>query len=247
MANKQLVSDQKRKEVEMFLYKLLDIVDPTHTNSDYYREIFAKMSNDDFYHFFERRLPIRFHYDVFKVEPKMYQIVDAFKFMKKPLLEKLNLPHVYKDKNGKPIQSQECLVLYIHIKRMKQLVAAKSHVALNTEKRDMKTGLLSGEDKGAKQTDREFESLAAFGLEYTMDEFSRFRADAMRSGAEVNNIILNKGFVSDKDFRVEKDDSLAKNMLNVYLLAANIHTNLVDEEYMTPYTARNRQRQIERL
>lgn len=247
MADKQLVSNQKRKEVELFLYNLLDIVDPSHINSDYYREIFAKMNNDDFYHFFERRLPIRFHYDVFKIEPKMYQIVDAFKFMNKPLLEKLNLPHVYKDKNGKPIQSQECLVLYIHIKRMKQLVAAKSHVALNTEKRDMKTGLLSGKDKGAKQTDREFESLAAFGLEYTMDEFSRFRADAMRSGSEVNNIILNKGFVSDKDFRVEKDDSLAKNMLNVYLLAANIHTNLVDEEYMTPYTARNRQRQIERL
>ena len=247
MADKALVSDQKRKEVELFLYKVLDTVDPTHTNSDYYRELFAKMNNNEFYHFFERRLPIRFHYDIFKIEPKMYQIVDAFKILNKPLLEKLNLPHIYRDKNGVPVQSQECLVIYIHIKRMKQLVAAKSHVALNTEKRDLRTGLLSGEDKGAKQTDREFEALAAYGLEYTMDEFSRFRADAMRSGAEVNNIILNKGFVSDKDFNVEKDDSLAKNMLNVYLLAANIHSNLVDEEYMTPHTARNKRNQIQRL
>lgn len=244
---KEVITNQKRKEVEIFLYKILDEVDPSHTNSDYYRELFAPMNNDEFYHFFERRLPIRFHYDIFKVEPKMYQIVDAFKILDKPLLEKLNLPHIYINQDGIPVQSQECLVIYIHIKRLKQLVAHKSHVALNTEKRDMKTGLLSGEDKGAKQTDREFEALAAFGLEYTMDELSRFRADSMRSGAEVNNIILNKGFVSDNDFNVENDDSLAKNLLNVYLIAANIHSNLVDEEYMTPYTARNKQKQIERV
>lgn len=242
-----LIDNKKRKEIEELIYKVFDTVDSTHTNSDYYRNIFSSMSNNEFYHFIEKRLPYRFHYDSFKVEPVMSDIVKAFKVLDKPLLEKVNLPHVYINKNGKPIQSQECLVIYIHLKRMKQILTKKTHIGINTEQRDMKTGLLTGHDKGGKETDREFEALAAFGLEYTMDEFARVRADALRASATVSNIILDKGFVSDKDFTVDKDDSLGKNLLNVYLIGANIHSNLVDIEYMTPYTARNKQRQIERL
>src|SRR5574344_183430 len=242
--NKELVTNKKRQEVELFIYQIFDKVDPTHTNSDYYRELFSHMDNNQFYHFFERRLPLRFHYEIFKVEPKMYQIVEAFKIMNKPLLEKLNLPHIYRDSNGKPVQSQECLVLYIHIKRLKQMVVAKSHIALDTNQRDMKTGLLSGESKAAKETDREFESLAANGLNFTMDEFNRPRADALRAASQMNDVILSKGTVSDKDIDVARDDSLGKNMLNVYLLACNFHSNLVDEDYMTPYTARNKMKKI---
>lgn len=242
-----LCSTQKRKQVEELLYKLLDTIDKTHTNSDYYRNIFSKMSNDEFYHFFERRLPIRFHYDMFKIEPVMSDIVAAFKILGKPLFEKVNIPHIYRRKDGTPAQSEECLVIYIHEKRLKQMVIEKSHVSMNTEKRDQKTGLLTAEDKGAKETDREFESLAAFGLEYTMDEYARPRADSMRAAAEMNSVIMTKGTVSDKDITVNREDSLSKNLLNVYLIGAHIHSNLLDVDYMTPYTIKNKQRQIERL
>ena len=246
MKNNQLIDNKTRNEVELLIYQILDTIDPSHTNSDYYREIFANMDNNEFYHFFERRLPLRFHYEIFKIEPKMYQISDAFKILNKPLFEKVNLPHVYVNKDGKPIQSQECLVIYIHIKRMKQRVINKSHIALNIEKRDMKTGILSGHDKGGRESDREFESLASFGLEYTMDEFARPRADSLKAAAEMSNIILNKGTVSEKDITISKSDNLAKNMLNVYLLGANIYSNLVDIDYMTPHTSSMRKRQIER-
>ena len=144
---KELLSSKKRKEIEDLIYKVFDTVDTTKTNSDYYRELFSKMSNNEFYHFLERRLPFRFHQEVFKIEPKMYQIVDAFKILNKPLLEKVNLAHIYRNKDGVPVQSKECLVIYIHLKRMKQLLNKKTNIALNIEKRDMKTGLLVGEDK----------------------------------------------------------------------------------------------------
>ena len=242
------VTAKQRKEAEELLYSVLDKVDSTKTNSNYYREIFAKMDNAQFYKFWERRLPIRFHYEIFKVEPKMDEIVDAFKILKKPLIERVNLPHVYVDpRTGKPVQSQPCMIIYIHIKRMKQMLAAKSHIASSAEKRDMKTGLLSGEDKAAKNTDREFEALAAYGLDYNMDEFSRMRADSLNAAAQADQTIADKGYLSEKDYVVEKDDNLAKNMLNVYLIAANIHSNLVDEQYMTPFTARNKQRAVERV
>ena len=53
-------------------------------------------------------------------------------------------------------------------------------------------------------------------------------------------LILANGFVRDSDLQIPNDDSLGKNMLNSYLLGAHIASNLVDIDYMTPYTAKNR-------
>lgn len=237
----------QRDKAEQLIYTVLDTVDKSKTNSDYYRKIFANMSDEDFMTFCKRRLPFRFHQEVFKIEPKMYEIIEAFKVLDKPLLEKVKLPYVYINKDGEPVESQECLVIYIHLKRMKQMLTKKNNTAMNIEKRDMKTGLLLGEDKGGKETDREFESLAVMGLDYTMDEFARPKADALAAGAQMSNTILAKGFVSNEDITVSKDDSIAKNLLNCYLIGAHIHSNLVDIDYMTPFTAKNKQNQIERI
>jgi hypothetical protein len=239
--------NEKREQAEELIYKIYDAVDKTKTNSDYYRKLFSTMSDNDFMEFCKRRLPFRFHEEVFKIEPKMYEIIDAFKILGKPLLEKVKLPYVYVNKNGEPVETQECLVIYIHLKRMKQMITKKNSTAMNIEKRDMKTGLLTGEDKGGKESDREFESLAIMGLDYTMDEFARPKADAMAAMSQMSNTILAKGYVEDKDITVAKDDSLAKNLLNVYLIGANIHSNLIDIDYMTPYTAKNKQQRIERI
>ena len=237
---------ERRQKAEMLIYSVFDTADKTKTNSDYYRKIFANMTDEDFFNFCKRRLPFRFHQELFKVEPKMYEIIDAFKVLDKPLLEKVKLPYVYVNKDGEPVESKECLVIYIHLKRMKQMLTKKNSTAINIEKRDMKTGLLVGEDKGGKETDREFESLAVMGLEYTMDEFARPKADAMAAMAQMSNTILSKGYVSEKDIQISKDDSIGKNLLNVYLIGANIHSNLVDIDYITPHTAKNKQQQIER-
>ena len=232
--------NKQRQQAEELIYKIYDTVDPSKTNSDYYRKIFATMSDDDFTKFCKRRLPFRFHNSVFKVEPKMYEIIDAFKALDKPLLEKVKLPYVYKNDKGEPVETQECMVIYIHLKRMKQMLTKKNNNAMNIENRDMKSGRLIGEDKGGQETDREFESLATMGLDWTMDEFARAKADALGAATQMSNTILTNGFVSDKDIQVTSDDSLGKNMLNAYLLGAHITSNLVDIDYMTPYTAKNR-------
>lgn len=232
--------NQKRQQAEDLIYKIYDTVDPSKTNSDYYRKIFATMTDKDFEEFCKRRLPFRFHNSVFKVEPKMYDIISAFKVLDKPLLEKVKLPYVYKNDKGEPVETQECMVIYIHLKRMKQMLTKKNNTALNIGKRDMKTGRLMGEDKGGQETDKEFESLATMGLDWTMDEFARPKADAMEGISQMSNAILANGYVSDKDLQIPNDDSLGKNTLNAYLLGAHIASNLVDIDYMTPYTAKNR-------
>ena len=232
--------NKQRQQAEEHIYKVFDAVDTTHTNSDYYKKLFATMSDADFTEFCKRRLPFRFHTKAFNIEPKMYEIIDGFKVLDKPLLEKVKLPYVYTNENGEPIETQECAVVYIHLKRMKQMLTKKNHTSINAEKRDMKTGLLTSDDKGGKETDREFESLATMDLNYTMDEFARPKADAMEAMAQMSSAILSKGYVEDSDITVANSDSLGKNLMNAYLMGAHIYSNLVNIDYYSPLTAENR-------
>ena len=241
----------KRKKAEELIYSVMDGLEKSlgsTANSDYYKQIFASMTDEDFYEFCKRRLPFRFHIQAFKLEPKMYEVIKGFKILGAPLFEKLKMPYIYEDPDtGEPVETQECMVIYIHMKRMKQMLTKKNHTSINTDKRDMKTGLLTGDDKGGKETDREFESLETMGLEYTMDEFARPQADAMEAMAQMSNAILTKGYVSDDDITVTKNDSLGKNLFNAYLIGAHIHSNLIDTDYMTPLTAKNKKQNIKRV
>lgn len=249
--SKQLVDNKKRAEVEKFIYDVLDAADITHTNSDYYKELFSKMNNNQFYNFFKKRMPIRFHQSAFKVEPKMYEIVNAFKILGVPLFEEVNLPYLYKDpKTGNPVRSKECLVVYLHIKRMKQMISKKNSTAMEITDRDLRTGLLTGKDRGGKESDFEFATLAINDLGHTMDEFSRVKADAMKSKEELYNIIATKGEVTEGEIQPERDESLGANMLYAYMLGSNVIANIAGSEdngYLTPYTIRKRNRmKIER-
>ena len=239
--------NKQRQEAEMLIYQILDKVEGGTINSDYYKQIFANMNDDEFKQFCSRRLPFRFHIEAFKVEPKLNNILDAFKILNVPLLEKVKLPYMYKNSKGEPVESKEALIIYIHIKRMKQMLTKKNNTSMNIDKRDMKTGLLLQEDKGGKETDREFESLDVMGLDYTMDEFARVKADAMQSKSQMTAAIMNKGYVSDEDIDYLKTDSLAKNLMNVYLTGAHIHSNLVDVDYYTPFTVKQKSRKVQRI
>ena len=236
---------QRRAKAEQLIYDTLDAADPSHTNSDYYREKFAGMNDAQFYKFFEGRIPMRFHTSAFQVEPKMYEIDKAFKVLNVPLYEELNLPYLYRDAKGKPIRSKSAMVIYLHIKRLKQMVTKKTSISLSIAERDMHTGLLTGHSKTAKMSDREQETLAIPALYNTMDEFSRVRADAMRSKEELYNIIATKGEVTEGEVQPEKDESLAAKMLYTYMLGSNIISNVggaEDNGYLTPYTIQKKNR-----
>lgn len=232
-----MITPEQRTEIESIIYRTFDGVDKTNANSQYYKEIFSKMSDAQFFNFLKRRLPFRFHTELFKVEPNMSDIFYAFNnVLKKPLLEEINMPDTFVDHNGKPVKSQKCLVVYMNIKRLKQMRIKKTNTAIEIGKRDMKTGRLLGEDKGGLESNKEFEGAAALGLQNTIIENARIKADAMKAKTEAYNSINTMGMVTFDDVDANKTDSIAKNTMNVYLVAANLHSNLVDDDYYTPHT-----------
>lgn len=235
----------QRLKAERLIYEVMDILDKSGRNTDFWKEEFSKMSDAQFKTYISNDFPFYFQTGAFK-EPSMKQIVQALDKINVPLLERLYMSYKYKDKNGRPMKTKECLVVYLPIKRMKQLLTKKNGMSISTKTRDMKTGLLTGVDKNGKESDREFESLAICGLDNSIKEFSRSRADSMEDKSVMNNTINNLGQVYLKDLPDDPTDSLSKNLLSAYFIGAQLYTNLVNEDYMTPYTMSLKQKKIER-
>ena len=230
----------QREKADALIYKVMDTLDKNEYNSSYYKILFSKMSDAEFYKFCQRKLPFRFHTKPFVVEPKMHEIFDALKVLGVPLLEKVALPYLYVNKDGEPVWSKEAMVIYIHVKKMKQFITKKNSTPSTIDSRDMKSGLLVSFDKGGKTSDREMEALAVMGLDKTMEEMSTWRADYMDAKSSAYQTISTIGKISQEDIPIAAEDSIAKNTLNAYLTSSLIMTNMLNQDYMLPKTIADR-------
>ena len=224
----------QRKKAEELIYTVMDKLDKNGYNTSYYKELFSSMDDKQFLNFCKRQLPFRFHTKPFVVEPKMYDIEEALEVLKVPLLEKVALPYLYTDKDGNPVWSKEAMVIYIHIKKMKQFITKKNSTPSTIDNRDMKTGLLVSFDKGGRTSDREMEALAVMGLDHTMDEFSTWRADYMNAKSIGYQTISTLGKINKNDIPIDEEDSIAKSTLNAYMVSSLLNTNILNKDYMLP-------------
>jgi len=236
-----------REEIEMFVCEFFDALDKTGANTEYWKEKFAHMSDYQFEKWLQKKYPLIFQVRAFEIEPTFSDFEDAAKVVGIPLLEKVNLPYLYTNKDGIPVNSKECIIMYLHLKRVQQIITKKNHISIDIDHRDFKTGRLLDEDKSAQTSDREIEALAIMGLYDTMDEFTTIKADAMNAKSQAYNQISTTGTLSKEDYVVDKTDSIARNTINVYLLGCLIDTNLINEDGYTPYTLKEKQRNITRV
>ena len=236
------LTKKQRQDIEALILEVFYTIDKSNTNTDHYKKLFAKMTDDQFYKFISAKFPYRFHEKPFVTEPSMHECRVALeKIGKEPLYCKVNLPYLYTNKDGVPVNTRETLVVWIPLKKVKQFLTKKNSMSIDISTRDMKTGLLTGVDKNGKTSDREMESLAAAGLDATINEFSKYRADSMNAKNELYNLININGTVTQKEVPVDIDDSLSKNLLNTYLIGSGFNSNLINQGYYLPYTIKNKQ------
>lgn len=231
--------NKQRLEVERMVYEIMDILDPSGDNKEFWIKKFSSMSDEVFKKYVTQPFPFFFQTGAFK-EPQMNQIRKALNHIKVPLLERIYMPYKYKDSNGRPVKSAECLVLYINDKRMKQLLTKKNHISIDTSVRDMKTGQLTGASKGGRNSDHEVESATISGLDNLLIELSRPRGDAMDDKTILMDTIKVLGQASLKDLPMDPSDSLGKNNLAMMFIGAQMMTNLISDDYVLPYTAKHK-------
>lgn len=241
------ITKKQRDEIEELVIKFFDTLDKSGTNSNYYKQLFNDMDDRQFANFIAKDFPFKFQHRTSVTEPSMKDIENSLDVLGVPLLEKISLPYLYENKDGKAVKTQKCFVGYTHHKKVQQIITKKNKWAVEIENRDMRTGRLIGGDKGSAMSEREFESLATLGLENTMKEFYGPKADAMDSKNAMYATISSLGMVRQSDIPKEYNDSLSKNMVNAYLIGAHISTNLINTDEYTPYTLEGRKKNVQRM
>lgn len=226
----------QRKKAEKLVFDVMSAMDPSGKVADYYKKIFSDMSDKEFTKFVSGKYPFRFITRVFEIEPTMDQVEKAANVMGVPILEKVSMSYIYEDENGKGVTSHEALVGYLHLKRMKQFLTKKNAISTNISMRDNKTGMLISHDKNGITSDREMESLVVSGMDATIKELSRARADSMEAKQAMYNTISTMGYISQDDIPDDPSDPMSKNLLNVYMLGAHLSTNLINIGNVTPLT-----------
>lgn len=242
------IDKKARERCEERVYKMMDILDPSGTNTEYYKKLFAKLSDNQFYQLMKKEFPYKFHVTPMVTEPTVDMCETALSTVTGyHLMEEYVIPYFYKNSEGVPLGSTEKgYSIYIHFPKVQQMIVKKNKYSINIDNRDMKTGRLASDDKGTASTDREIEALVSLGYDACAKEFSTFRADSMDSKNVAYNTISNKGVLSASEIPDDPDDSLSRNLMNVYMIGACINSNMINQGNYTRYTLDHKESVISR-
>ena len=225
---------EKRKSIQELIYKVFNTLDKTGENTEKYKKFFEKMSDEQFSkwadNFFLEVLP-------YKNEPKLSDIYQTLKILDIPTREYVTLPFQNGVTTSKPVP-----VGYVLCKRHQQILSKKNNIADDISIRNPKTGQVTGESKGARESDMEVYSLKAFGANQVIREILGARADNMKAKNQMYEKINTEGVVSLEDLSNNKEDKVTLNTINTMYLGAGIRTNLIRDDLLLPATLDKREK-----
>ena len=236
-----------RKDLEAELFSFLDDCDPSGKNTERLKSYLKPMSDKQFYEYFDEFFKnpdkyIQVGYEAYN-NPVTVQFVE--KLAKKhnvKLREIVYKPYITGDINNPPASVYPVLVMDVPIKRLKQMVAMKSHTSLTNAKRDAKTGQVTGHDKTARITEPEAYSLMVQECYACAQEAFGPMADDEAAYFEMQKRILRDGEVSLEDLPNDPINKVAMNTINAFIIGSGIVSNLIDESgYLLPITLKSQE------
>lgn len=236
-----------RKEIENDIFEMLDDADPSGANTERMREFFRPMSDQQFYRYMDQ-----FYNDPdqnYMVSYKPYENPVTVEFIEKimdkhgiPLYEYVYKPFLTGDAEDPPRTTHKQMVVDIPVKRLKQMVQIKNHVAVNPNKVDPRSGQMSGHDRVARVTQPELFSMLAQNQYNAAKEYFGPMADDTKSQRDMERRIMRDGEVSLADLKSEPSDIVSLNTIAYYMYGGGIRTNLVDPTgYIMPITQKERE------
>lgn len=236
-----------RKDLEAELFSFLDDCDPSGKNTERLRSFLKPMTDKEFYDYFYEFFNnpdkyIQVGYEAYN-NPVTVQFVE--KLAKKhnvKLREIIYKPYVTGDINNPPASVYPVLVMDVPIKRLKQMVAMKSHTSLTNTKRDAKIGQVTGHDKTARVTEPEAYSLIVQECYACAQEAFGPMADDEAAYFEMQKQILRNGEVSLEDLPNDPINKVTMNTINAFIIGSGIVSNLIDESgYVLPITMKDQE------
>lgn len=117
--------------------------------------------------------------------------------------------------------------MYIHIKRMQQILSKKNTTSTDISKRSALTGQVVDKDKNARISDQETFSLITINATDSLRELLGGRADDTVMKTEMYSEISKKGYVSIDELTDNPNNKTTLNTVDVHLLGMGIKSDLV--------------------
>ena len=228
----------KRGQIETLIYRTMNALDPSGSNTGKYKAMFSKMNDAAFSKWVTQFLAdpkanIRLDIEEFdKSKTLKYENVEkAAKQMNLDLYEYVYLPHVSSNPQ-RPVRTRTpVLVGYLNIKTVQQLQTKKSTGVINDLDRDDLTGIAKGESKGGTFSGIENEILIGIGADNVLSEICGVRGDNMVEYENMLEKISETGSCSLKDIKTNALDKPTLLKTDLFLKAMGIKTDIVSEAY----------------
>lgn len=270
------ITKQQRIAVQEKVIKTLSILDPSGANAKKYEAIFKEMSDDQFFAYFKKMAAS--DNNNFYVEMDLYaekkvsmdSVEKAASYLKLPLEEFVYINHTSPD--GRKIRSPfKVPVMYIHLKRMQQLLSKKNIMNTDIMKagaRSKLTGSLSSTERTGRLTDSDTNALLAVtnnvgddfswsndvankmegmaGDNYILKELLGARADNMNHKMQMQSEISTLGTATISTYRNPAIHSgQALNTLDIFLLGAGLKSDLITAGLQTKQGLAANQKRLE--
>ena len=231
--------NDKRKQIQDLVNKVLLALDPTGINSKKYEAMFAKMSDQQFAKWMDAFIAddksnIRLDIEEFgndKRRIRFDNVEKAANILGIKLFEYVYMPHLSSDPNHPVRTRYPVLVGWLNIKRTQQLVTKKTGLAINDENRDEMTGAVKGDAKGGTTTGIENELLAGVGAKEVLAEISGARGDNVMEYESMLKSIAEKGSVKLADVKTNAFDKPTLLAADMYFAAMGLKTDLISPSY----------------
>lgn len=240
-----MLKKSTRKEMENLIYTVYGKMDKTGANTKKFQDLFSKMNDKEFESFMvdmfnDHRQFLVLDMETWVNEPQMSDLEDAGKYLGISFYEYVALPYMSTDPNDPVVTRYPVPVGYIHMKRLQQMKRKKNSTSTDINKRDAKTGQVTGDDKNSRSSDAENFSMMAYGAKEGIKEFLSFRADDMTMKSEAYAAITKNGYVDMADLTDRTANKKTLNTLNTYLLCMGLMSDLVGEGYVMQSTIDDR-------
>ena len=225
------INKQTRNRMEKLIYNTFDALDPSGQNSERYREMFTKMTDNEFDRFFKELFSNEDEYLIWDIidyerDATIEGIEKAAEVLDVPLFEHVIMPYASPDPNNPIATKYKVPVGYIHCKRVQQMVRKKNSTSTDLGERSAMTGQVTGHDKNSRESDVENYALVTLGADENLREYMGPRSDDLVMKREMYSAISKNGYVSINDLTDDVRNKTSLNTIDVFFLSMGIKTDL---------------------
>jgi hypothetical protein len=236
-----------REEVTKIVHDFMIVFDPSGTSAKRWDDHFASFKTDELFVKEVKRIldnpKVWFSPEIQSfnknAQPKFDNYTKLAKMVGIELEEYVALPYMNENTTltSPTLTATKVPVGKLHLKRLQQIIRKKNKVTTHADKRDMRTGQVTQEDKGAKITDADMYSLVTVGATPVMKELYGPRADSFEAKEEFYKE-LREGTDMPRlsDLPDKTEDKIALNTMNFYILGGSLISDLVSDSYLLPIT-----------